>query len=71
MDSFKIFCDKYGGAIVGGIVGVFLSIILFATNLYKFLLTILVIIVCIWCGNYVQRNKEEVKEKTKRFIDRL
>ncbi len=42
-----------------------LSIILFCTNLYKVLFTIALIIVCIWLGNYIQRNKENVKEKPK------
>lgn len=71
MDSFKIFCDKYGGAIIGFIVGIILSIILFCTDLYKFVIAIFLIIVCVYLGNYVQRNKESVKEKTKDFIDKL
>lgn len=40
MDSFKVFCDKYGGCIIGGLIGIALSIILFCTNLYKVLFTI-------------------------------
>lgn len=71
MDSFKIFCDKYGGAIIGFLVGLVLAIILFCTDLYKFIIAILLIIVCVYLGNYVQRNKESVKEKTKNFIDKL
>ena len=71
MDNFKIFCDKYGGAIIGFIVGLTLSIILLCTDLYKFVIGIALIVVCIYLGNYVQRNKENVKEKTKNFIDKL
>lgn len=71
MDNFKMFCDKYGGAIWGFIVGVILAIILFCTNLYKFVIAIALIIFCIYLGNYIQKNKEMVKEKTKNFIDRL
>lgn len=71
MDSFKIFCEKYGGCILGGLIGIVLAIILFCTNLYKVLLTIAVVIVCIWAGNYIQNNKESVKDKTKKFIDKL
>lgn len=71
MDSFKIFCEKYGGCILGGLIGIALAIILFCTNLYKVLLTIAVVIVCIWAGNYIQNNKESVKDKTKKFIDKL
>lgn len=71
MDSFKIFCEKYGGCILGGLIGIALAIILFCTNLYKILLTIAVVVVCIWLGNYIQNNKDNVKEKTKKFIDKL
>lgn len=71
MDNFKMFCDKYGGAILGFIVGLTLAIILLCTDLYKFVIGIALIIVCIYFGNYVQRNKESVKEKTKNFIDKL
>lgn len=71
MDNFKMFCDKYGGAILGFIVGLVLAIMLFCTNLYKFVIGIALIIFCIYFGNYIQRNKESVKEKTKNFIDKL
>ena len=71
MDSFKAFCDKYGGCIIGGLIGIAFSIILFCTNLYKVLFTIALIIVCLWLGNYIQGNKENVKEKIKKFIDKL
>lgn len=71
MDSFKVFCDKYGGAIIGFLVGVVLAIVLFCTDLYKFLISIALVVFCIWLGNYIQRNKEHVKEKTKNFIDKL
>lgn len=71
MENFKMFCDKYGGSIIGGLIGVALAILLFCTNLYKILLTIAVIILCVWAGNYYQRNKENVKENVKNFIDKL
>lgn len=71
MSDFKVFCDKYGGAIIGFIIGIALSILLFYTNLYKVLMSFALIIVCIWAGNYIQQNKENVKEKTKKFIDKL
>lgn len=71
MDSFKLFCEKYGGCILGGLIGIVLGIIIFCTNLYKVLLIIALVITCILVGNYVQRNKENVKEKTKNFIDKL
>ena len=71
MDNFKAFCDKYGGAIIGFIVGIVLAILLFCTELYKFIIAIALIIACVYFGNYIQRNKESVKEKTKNFIDKL
>lgn len=71
MDSFKVFCDKYGGAIIGLIVGIVLAVLLLCTDLYKFIIGIALIIACVCFGNYIQRNKENVKEKTKNFIDRL
>ncbi len=71
MDNFKVFCDKYGGAIIGFAIGLVLAIILLCTSLYKFIIGIALIIFCIYLGNYIQRNKESVKEKTKNFIDKL
>ena len=71
MDNFKMFCDKYGGAILGFIVGLVLAILLLCTNLYKLIIGIALIIACIYFGNYIQRNKENVKDKVKKFIDRL
>ena len=71
MNNFKMFCDKYGGAILGFIVGLVLAILLLCTNLYKLIIGIALIIACIYFGNYIQRNKENVKDKVKNFIDRL
>ena len=71
MNNFKMFCDKYGGAILGFIVGLVLAILLLCTNLYKLVIGIALIIACIYFGNYIQRNKENVKDKVKSFIDRL
>ena len=71
MENFRMFCDKYGGGIVGGLVGIALAILLFCTNLYKILLIMALIHICIWAGNYYQKNKERVKDKIKNFIDKL
>ncbi len=71
MDNFKMFCNQYGGAFFGFLIGIALSILLFCTNLYKIVIAIFLIIACIYLGNYVQHNKEHVKERTKNFIDRL
>ncbi len=71
MDNFKQFCDKYAGAIFGFLVGLGLAVLLLCTNLYKLIIGIVLIIACVYFGNYIQRNKENVKEKTKKFIDKL
>lgn len=71
MDDFKVFCEKYGGAIIGLLVGIILAVLIVGTNLYKFFIGLALIITCVYGGNYIQRNKESVKEKTKKFIDKL
>ena len=43
----------------------------FSRRLYDVIFAIVVIIVGAFVGNYVQQNKDEVKEKIKNFIDRL
>lgn len=67
MDGFKNFLMEYKGAIIGAIIAV---LILF-TNLYKLIVAIILIVLGIFIGNYVQRNKYDVKEKLKNFIDKL
>lgn len=71
MDGFTMFWKKYGGAVIGFIVGVVLAALIVFTNFYKVILGIALIIMCIYFGGYIQRNKEAVKEKTKNFIDKL
>lgn len=66
IDLNKIVAD-YGGAIIGGIA----ALILCFTRLYKLLIVVVVIIAGAFIGNYVQKNKETVKEKLKAFIDRF
>ena len=56
MDNFKVFCDKYGGAILGFLVGLVLAILLFCTNLYKLVIAIALIIVCIYLGNSLRSS---------------
>ena len=67
MEGVKNFLIKYRGAIIGGIVAL-LALIL---NLHKLLIWILIIVAGIVIGNYVQHNKEIVKEKLKSYIDKL
>lgn len=67
MESFKEFISEYRGAILGGII----AIIILCTRLYEVMIGIILIALGIFIGNYVQRNKDDVKEKIKRFIDRM
>ena len=66
-NDFKKFCLEHKGAIIGGLI----AIIIACTGLYKLLIALAIIAAGIWVGNYVQKNKEMVKEKLKKFIDRF
>lgn len=67
MDGFKKFISEYKGAIIGGIV----AIIILCTRLYELIVGIILVALGIFIGNYVQRNKYDVKEKLKSMIDRM
>lgn len=67
MDEFKNFLIKYKGAIIGGLI----AIVALLLNLHKLLLWILIIVGGILLGNYVQHNKEFVKDKLKSYIDKF
>ena len=67
MNEIKNFLMKYRGAIIGGIVA---SLILL-TRLYELIIGIILICLGIFVGNYVQLNKELVKDKLKKFIDKM
>lgn len=67
MDSFKQFVKEYSGALVGALI----AIIILLTNLYRLIIGIVLVAVCMFVGNYVQHNKSMVKEKLKNFIDRI
>ena len=67
MDNFKNFVNDYRGAIIGGII----AILILCTNLYKLIIGIILFCIGVFIGNYVQKNKYDVKEKLKDFIDRM
>ena len=67
MEDIKNFIMKYRGAILGAIV----AILILCTQLYKLIIGVILICMGIYVGNYVQLNKDSVKEKIKRFIDKL
>lgn len=65
--NFNGLVAKYGGAFIGGLV----ALILCFTELYKILVCIVIVCLGIFIGNYVQKNKSNVKEKLKEFIDKF
>lgn len=67
MEEFKKFLIKYRGALIGGLI----SIIALILNLHKVLVWILIVVAGVLAGNYVQHNKEFVKDKLKTYIDKL
>ena len=66
MEQVKDFLIKYRGAIIGGII----AVICLICHIYRFLIGCLVIFAGIFIGNYVQKNKETVKEEIKTIIER-
>ena len=67
MDDFKKFINQYKGAIIG----IIIAIVLLVTKLYDVIIGILIILAGAFVGNYVQQNKDDVKAKLKKFIDRM
>lgn len=67
MDNMKQIWDQYKGAIIGGIIG---GIIL-CTQLYRLIIGIILIVIGMFVGNYIQYNKYDVKEKLKKIIDKM
>lgn len=67
MEEIKNFLIKYRGAIIGGLI----ALIALLLNLHKVVIFILIVVAGIVIGNYVQHNKEFVKDKLKSYIDKL
>lgn len=67
MEDFKNFLIKYRGAIIGGLV----ALVILLLKLHNVLIWILIIIAGMWLGNYIQHNKDLVKDKLKSYIDKL
>lgn len=67
MEELKKFLRTYGGALIGALI----AIIVLCTHLYELIIWIVFICLGLYIGNYVHHNKFEVKEKLKKFIDRL
>ena len=67
MEEFKNFVKEYSGAIIGG----FVAVVILCTGLYRLIIGIILITIGIFVGNYVQKNKYDVKERLKNFIDKM
>ncbi len=67
MKEIKDFLMKYRGAIIGALI----AILILCTGFYKLMIGIILIAIGIYVGNYIQINKDDVKDKLKNFIDRL
>ena len=67
MNDIKKFLRTYGEAIIGALI----AILILCTRLYQLILAIVVLFIGAVVGNYIQQNKDDVKEKLKNFIDRL
>lgn len=67
MKDIKKFITEYRGAIIGVIV----AIVILATRLYALIIGILLILAGAFIGNYIQQNKEQVKLKLKKYIDKM
>lgn len=66
MEQFKEFLIKYRGAFIGGII----AIIALILKIHQILIGCLIILAGIFIGNYVQQNKEKVKETIRKIVDR-
>lgn len=66
MENFKNFIIKYRGAILGGII----AIIALILRIHEFLIWCLIIAAGIFVGNYVQQNKDKVKDGIRKIVDR-
>lgn len=66
-NKINLFIKQYGGAVIGGLI----ALILCFTGIYELLLYLVIVLVGAVLGNYVQKNKPNVKEKLKAFIDKF
>ena len=67
MENIKDFWNNYKGAIIG----IIIAILILATRIYNFILAVVLLVIGAFAGNYIQPNKDTVKEKIKNFIDRM
>lgn len=61
------FWNNYKGAIIGAII----AFLILITKFYNLVIAIILIIGGAIIGNYIQQNKDYVKDRIKSFIDRM
>ena len=66
-NNFKDFLVNHTGGILGGLI----ALVLCFTGLHKVLIDVAIIVAGALIGDYVQKNKINVKEKLKSFIDKF
>lgn len=66
-NKFNLFIKQFGGAVIGGLV----ALLLCFTGIYELLIYAVIVLAGAVLGNYVQKNKPNVKEKLKTFIDKF
>lgn len=65
--NLKDFWNSYKGAMIG----IVIAILILITRLHDLILAIIILVFGALLGNYVQQNKEEVKAKLKKWIDKM
>ena len=66
MEKLKDFIVKYRGAIMGAII----ALIAILLQIHKIIIGFLIIAVGAFLGNYVQQNKEKVKNAIRKIVDK-
>lgn len=56
---------------LGAIIGIIIGLILACTRLYRVVIVLMAVTGGAFLGKYIQYNKEEAKDKVKKFIDKL
>ncbi len=56
---------------LGAIIGIIIGLILACTKLYRVVIVLMAVTGGAFLGKYIQYNKEEAKDKVKKFIDKL
>ena len=67
MEKFLQFISEYRYPIIG----FFIALLVIITGLYKLIIPIALIVCGIYLRLYFKKNKEDVKKKIKKFVDKL